>query len=434
MKTIDKIPVSKIQRASNIVKTGIKVGGNYAKYYGKKVIGRDGQEELDKENAKDIYEGLKELKGSVLKVAQMMSMEKNILPTAYIQEFTKAQYSVPPISGPLVRKTFKKYLGKYPEEVFDSFDTTSNKAASIGQVHVATKDGKKLAVKIQYPGVAESISSDLALVKPFALKMFKLEAKDAEKYFKEVESKLVEETQYLKEVEESIEISEKCKVNVENVVFPEYYRDLTSEKIITMSWLEGVHLDEWQKIERSQEERNQVAQALWDFYMYQMHILNKVHADPHPGNFLITEDNKLGALDFGCIKEIEADFYKAYFALTQKAELNDPKKLEEHLTDLEMLLPKDSAKVKELIKGLFSEVLGFLSTPFQSETFDFGNKDFFQNLYKMGQKYADMPEMKKMDHSRGSRHLLYMNRTMFGLFNLLHDIQGVVNTRVPTAS
>ncbi len=433
MKTINKIPVSKIQRASNIVKTGIKVGGNYAKYYSKKVIGKDDHEELDKENAKDIYEGLKELKGSVLKVAQMMSMEKNILPTAYIQEFTKAQYSVPPISGPLVRKTFKKYLGKYPEEVFDSFENTSHKAASIGQVHVATKNGKKLAVKIQYPGVAESISSDLALVKPFALKMFKMDAKDAEKYFKEVESKLIEETQYLKEVEESIDISEKCKANVENVVFPEYYRELTSEKIITMSWLEGIHLDEWQQTERSQEERNKIAQALWDFYMYQMHVLHKVHADPHPGNFLITEDNQLGALDFGCIKEIEPDFYEAYFALTQKAELNDSEKLIEHLTTLEMLLPKDSPKVRELIQGLFSEVLGFLSTPFQSETFDFGDKEFFKNLYRMGSKYAHMPEMKKMDHSRGSRHLLYMNRTMFGLFNLLHDMQGIVKTRVPTS-
>jgi predicted unusual protein kinase regulating ubiquinone biosynthesis (AarF/ABC1/UbiB family) len=95
-------------------------------------------------------------------------MDKSIMPQAYVDKFSLSQFSVPPLSAPLVRKTFKKYLGKYPEEIFDTFTPDSVNAASIGQVHIATKDGKKLAVKIQYPGVADSISSDLALVKPFA--------------------------------------------------------------------------------------------------------------------------------------------------------------------------------------------------------------------------------------------------------------------------
>ncbi len=88
----------------------------------------------------------------------------------------------------------KKYFGKFPEEFFDSFTPDSVNAASIGQVHIAYKDGKKLAVKIQYPGVADSITSDLALVKPIATRMFNLKGKDSEKYFKEVEQKLLAET------------------------------------------------------------------------------------------------------------------------------------------------------------------------------------------------------------------------------------------------
>ena len=175
MKTIDKIPSTKIGRAANVLKTGLKVGRNYVAYYGDKLIDNDkGREELDKRNAKDIYQGLTEMKGSALKVAQMLSMEKNIIPQAYAQEFTQAQYSVPPLSPPLVKKTFKKHLGKYPNELFDYFDLESIRAASMGQVHKATLNGDELAVKIQYPGVAESISSDLALVKPFAIKMFNL--------------------------------------------------------------------------------------------------------------------------------------------------------------------------------------------------------------------------------------------------------------------
>jgi predicted unusual protein kinase regulating ubiquinone biosynthesis (AarF/ABC1/UbiB family) len=144
MKTIDKIPTSKIQRASSLLKTGAKVGVNYIKYYGEKMVSAEdkAKERLNKNNAEDIYDGLKNLKGSALKVAQMMSMDKNILPKAYVEKFSLSQFSVPPLSPPLVVKTFKKYLGKSPNELFDHFDTISINAASIGQVHQAEKNGK----------------------------------------------------------------------------------------------------------------------------------------------------------------------------------------------------------------------------------------------------------------------------------------------------
>ncbi len=172
MKSIDRIPTSKIQRASKIVTTGLKVGVNYAKYYGQKIVHDESEakQQLNSANAEDIYDGLKELKGSALKVAQMLSMEKNILPRAYVEKFSLAQFSVPPLSAPLVKKTFRRYFSSNPDQVFDSFSEQSVNAASIGQVHKATLKGKTLAVKIQYPGVAESISSDLAMVKPIAKK------------------------------------------------------------------------------------------------------------------------------------------------------------------------------------------------------------------------------------------------------------------------
>ncbi len=103
--------------------------------------------QLDEDNASDIYDGLKDLKGSALKVAQMLSMEKNLLPNAYVEKFSLSQFSVPPLSAPLVRKTFKKYLGKYPEDVFDTFEKDSINAASIGQVHKATKRWKGVGRK-----------------------------------------------------------------------------------------------------------------------------------------------------------------------------------------------------------------------------------------------------------------------------------------------
>src|SRR5680860_1703927 len=272
IKKIDKIPTGKIGRTSKMVQTGVKVGGNYVKYYSKLAFNSDlTREELDESNATAIYDGLKSLKGSALKVAQMLSMEKSLLPGAYVEKFSLAQFGVPPLSAPLVRRTFKKYNGLYPEELYDTFATQSVNAASIGQVHQAAKDGKKLAVKIQYPGVADSISSDLAMVKPIAIRMFNLKGKDSEKYFEEVEGKLLEETDYVLEVKQSKGISLAC-AHLPNLKFPEYYEALSNERIITMDWMEGEHLSEFAKKNTNQEKADKIGQALWDFYMYQMHV------------------------------------------------------------------------------------------------------------------------------------------------------------------
>jgi predicted unusual protein kinase regulating ubiquinone biosynthesis (AarF/ABC1/UbiB family) len=426
MKTLDRIPTGKIERAGKLVKTGVKVGGNFMKYYGKKFVNPEhDKEELNKENASDIYDGLKSLKGSALKVAQMLSMEKNLLPSAYVEKFSLAQFSVPPLSAPLVRKTFKRYLNKFPEEVFDSFERNSINAASIGQVHKATKDGKELAVKVQYPGVAESISSDLAIVKPIAVRMFNLQGKDSDKYFREVELKLLEETDYSLELTHSEEITKACNT-IPNLEFPKYYRELSSERILTMDWMHGQHLSEFAKQGFEPELGNKLGQALWDFYMFQLHALRKVHADPHPGNFLVSNSETLIAIDFGCIKEVPDEFYVPYFELAKKENIENDAVFMEKLFELEILNPTDSEKEVQFFKALFKEMLGLFTTPFHDETFDFGNEDFWSKIAALGERYSKDEHIRKMNGNRGSKHFLYINRTFFGLFNLLHDLKANV--------
>tara|TARA_R110002126_G_scaffold8951_1_gene41097 strand:- start:2078 stop:3388 length:1311 start_codon:yes stop_codon:yes gene_type:complete len=423
LKTLDKIPTGKIERASKLVKTGAKIGGNYAKYFGKKIINPDTtKDELNEDNATDIYDGLKSLKGSALKVAQMLSMEKNLLPNAYVEKFSLSQFSVPPLSAPLVRKTFKKYLDKYPEEVFDTFDKDSINAASIGQVHKATKKGKNLAVKIQYPGVAQSISSDLAIVKPIAIRMFNLKGKDSEKYFKEVENKLVEETDYILEVAQSQEITKACKV-IPNIKFPEYYTELSSERIITMDWMTGMHLSEFAKTNFSQATGDKLGQALWDFYMFQIHGLRKVHADPHPGNFLVNDDNELIAIDFGCIKEVPDSFYVPYFELARPEIISDDEKFTAKLYELEILMASDTPEEILFFKSIFHQLLSLFTSPFHNERFDFGDEVFWGKIAALGEQFSSDKQIRKMNGNRGSKHFLYMNRTFFGLYNLLHDLK-----------
>jgi len=122
LKTVDRIPTSKIQRASSLVKTGAKIGVNYLKYYGDKITKTEAEarSKLNENNADDIYDSLSSLKGSTLKVAQMLSMEKGLLPQEYVEKFSLAQFSVPPLSGPLVQKTFRTYFGQNPGDLFVS--------------------------------------------------------------------------------------------------------------------------------------------------------------------------------------------------------------------------------------------------------------------------------------------------------------------------
>ena len=424
METIDQIPITKIQRATKIVKTGAKVGVNYIKYYGNRITQEEeeAKKTLNNANADDIYDGLKNLKGSALKVAQMLSMEKSIMPAAYVEKFSLSQFSVPPLSPALVNKTFRKYFGKSAHEIFDKFDATSVNAASIGQVHQAEKEGKKIAVKIQYPGVAGSISSDLSLIKPIAIRMFNIKGKDSDKYFKEVEEKLIDETNYILEVDQSIEIAKACK-HIPNMKFPEYYKEYSTDRIISMEWMNGLHLTEFAAQNNDPVLANKIGQALWDFYMYQIHVLRKMHADPHPGNFLVSKEQELIALDFGCMKSLPDEFYYPYFTLSEKENINNKILFEKKLYELEILRSDDSKKELDFFKEVFYDLLSLFTQPFHTDYFDFSNKTFFDALSNMAQEFAQKTELRKYNGNRGSKHFIYVNRTFFGLYNLMHTLK-----------
>ncbi|MEQ9299089.1 MAG: AarF/ABC1/UbiB kinase family protein [Cyclobacteriaceae bacterium] len=431
MRELSKIPVSKVERASKFISTGAKVGRNYIKHYGRKIVDKDAtREQLDLDNASDIYGSLSELKGSALKVAQMLAMDKNLMPTAYQDQFALGQYSAPPLSYPLVVKTFQKYFSATPSQMFDTFSKNAINAASIGQVHRATKDGKTYAVKIQYPGVAESITSDLKMVRPFALRLFNLNEVELDHYMEEVEGKLLEETDYALELDRSMSIT-KNTAHIKNLFFPEYYPEYSSERVISMDWLEGQHMKEFLKTDPSQEVRNSIGQALWDFYHHQIHELKEVHADPHPGNFMMREDGTLGIIDFGCVKVIPEDFYDAYFRLISKDLVTNDEQLLPILYDLNFIYDDDSTHEKKIFIDTFKTMTQLLGRPFHFDSFDFSDESFFNEIYTLSERLSKMKEFRNSKHPRGSRHGLYVNRTYFGLYNLLHDLGAEVSTTKP---
>jgi predicted unusual protein kinase regulating ubiquinone biosynthesis (AarF/ABC1/UbiB family) len=423
----NKIPTSKVKRAAKIMGASAKVGGNYVKYYAKKVVNPStSKDSLHKDNAEDIYNSLSELKGSALKVAQMMSMDNQMLPQAYQDKFSMAQYSAPALSFPLISKTFVQQLGKKPHDIFDDFSKDAVNAASIGQVHKAKIKEHIYAVKIQYPGVADAISSDLKLVKPLAGKLLNMKSADMEMYMSEVESKMIEETDYALELNRSTFISEKCSF-ISNLKFPKYYKEYSANRVLTMDWMDGKMFPDFIKTNPSQEVRNQVGQAMWDFFLYQMKELRMVHADPHPGNFIVDHSNNLCVLDFGCVKEIPEDFFNNYFQLLRPDILEQPNLLNEVYVNMDFFRPDDTEKQKEKLKAMFQEIIGLLAKPFHNAVFDFGDNSYFTKIYTMGEGFSKDKEFRKMNNARGSRHAIYVMRTFFGLYSLLNQLKAKVN-------
>lgn len=422
----DKIPSSKVQRAGRFFKTGMKVSGNYLKHYSKKALNQDvTREDLDKKNADDIFNMLTQLKGTALKIAQMLSMDTGILPREYTEKFKDAHYNNQSLSGPLIVNTFRKYSGKTPTELFDSFDPEFAKAASIGQVHTAYKDGQKLAVKIQYPGVADSIQSDINMVKPVFLRAFNLKSEVIDHYLVEIVSKLVEETDYETELENGRRLAEDCK-DLDYIVIPKYHRELSNKRVLVMDFLEGMPLTEFAASDASQEEKNRVGQHLLDFMHFQLHNLKRFHADLHPGNFMVLEDGRLGVLDFGCVKELPVEFYTNYFSMINAALNKNEERLRGCMYKLDFLREGDDEHTDKLFYETVLNTVHMLTEPLQGDEFYFGSEEYFEGLRKYGMEMSARKEFRKANAFRGPKDAIYLHRAFYGLYNMLHELNATV--------
>lgn len=430
MSTQESIRSHRLDRMAALAGAGARVGMNYLKHYGlQAVTGKSDQENLQERNASAVFRTFSELKGGPLKLAQMLSIDQSLLPPAYAKQFALAQYSAPPLSYPLVVRTFRREFGKDPLEIFENFETQASHAASIGQVHRAMRGGRAFAVKVQYPGVAESLRSDLGVVKPIALQILGLKERDVATYFREVEARLLEETDYEQELRSAMKLSAACS-HLKNMRFPEYHPEFSTRRVITMDWLEGEAFDKFADGPAPQDLRNRIGQTLWDFYAHQIHHLRLFHADPHPGNFLIDGDT-LCVLDFGCTKSIDIEFHAKQFAFLDPSLMSNSAKLASAMESMAILLPTDSPTQRAQLMNLCNESLELLARPFRTGSFDFGDPAFIKAIYDLGEKNRKNNTLRGMRGQRGSADTIYLNRTFFGLYSLLSRLRAQIKTPLP---
>lgn len=420
---MDDFPSSKYQRGKIFAKTGLRVGKNYAAHYLKTLTGQKSDKtDVNKRAAEQVFGEFTNLRGTALKLAQTFSIDQGYLPEEFAEVMTRAQYKVPPINRSLVRSIIRRELGRHPEQMFDKFDTRALAAASIGQVHKARlNDGRLVAVKIQYPGVRDTISTDIALAGSLFKKLISNGSR-LDEYIEEVKSTLIKETDYIAEGQ-SINRFHK-RFSSERVVTPEWIPELSTEKVLTMTFIEGVHLPEFLEQHPSKEERDHFGQILWDFFHQQIKDREEIHADTHPGNFIFTPDGKLGVVDFGCVKSFPKEFFINYLRLLPTHLRRDEEEIIKLYKQLDVL--KDDPQKNKTEKAIyeFCKNYGFtFALPYIEDEFNFGDEEY-KRIMAGYTKNAPI-----MSGPRGSKHFIFTTRVHLGLYHFLMKLKATVQTK-----
>jgi predicted unusual protein kinase regulating ubiquinone biosynthesis (AarF/ABC1/UbiB family) len=416
------VPSTPLERGVRIAATGMTIGARYAADHLRRVVtgkrDEQGRSDLHRRNAEQAFAEFAKLRGTALKLAQTLSLDHAILPEEVAEVMSRAQYRVPPISRALVRTILKRELGAEPETVFARFEPDAVAAASIGQVHRAwLHDGTAVAVKVQYPNVRKTIESDMAIAKIFMNRL--MDRKKADDYASEVTERLLEETDYRTEGR-NLRLF-RARFHGDRFTTPDYLPEYSTGTVLTMTWLDGLHLDAFLATEPSQAEKDRLGQLFWDFFHQQIDFGFTVYADAHPGNFLFTPDGRLGILDFGCIKTSPPDFFNAYIRLFDVHMAGDPSGLRPVYAALGMTDGSGSAEDESFFE--FCQAFGnlFLS-PYREDLFDFGRPGFSEEVAR----YAR--EATRFTEPRGSRHFIYVTRLHVGLYRILMQLGARVRT------
>ena len=141
------------------------------------------------------------------------------------------------------------------------------------------------------------------------------------------------------------------------------------------------------------------------------------------------QEGNLIAIDFGCVKKVPLEFYTPYFELAERENINNPEFFAQKMFELEILREDDSDEEKKFFSELFYEMLSLFTTPFNEDVFDFADQEFWDKITELSEKYSKDTELRKMNGNRGSKHFLYINRTFFGLYNLLHDLKATIRVK-----
>ncbi|MGP8215385.1 MAG: ABC1 kinase family protein [Bacteroidia bacterium] len=432
-KNKDDIRVGKLARSQKVATVVAKVGAKkIAQVVKSPFLDKKSKEivltKFNEETSKLIFEALVSLRGSALKMAQMLSLELDLLPEVYQRELAKSCYRVPPLNRALARKMFIAGLGKPPEDFFTDFNYDAFAAASLGQVHNATlPDGQRVAVKLQYPGIKQTLQNDLGLIK--GILSVHPQKQQHMKMLGEIEERLLEETDYLLEAKNTERFKSFLNAFSSRITIPEIYKEYCSPVILTTSLLTGSHPDEWLSKNPSQKLRDKVAQSIFDASTYLFYEVNTLHADPNPGNYLFSEDGKVSILDFGCIKEFSKEFvgkYNHLMRLLTSGKANKEVIIEAYF-GLGTFTKKNGAnEIESFYEKTLIPYNEWVALPYLTDSFDFSKN---QGYIERGRNLlAEFVQFRNKSDGVNT-NFIYHGRAWFGLYRIFEKLGAKVNFR-----
>ena len=312
-------------RIARTAKVGTNLSGVGISYAANTLFGGD---KGDERIAKSLAAALGKSKGPLMKVAQMVSTIPDFLPEEYAEELAQLQQQAPAMGWPFVKRRMRAELGAGWQEKFAEFGKEASHAASLGQVHEATlHDGRKVACKLQYPDMASAVESDVGQLKTLLGLFKRLDGSvDPTEMVGEITDRLREELDYGREAKHMAlyadMLSERSFVKT-----PEPISDLSTDRLLTMTWVEGEKLTAFE--DASQEVRNKIAENLFWTWWGPMMSYAVIHGDPHLGNYQVRDEGHgLNLLDFGCVRIFPptfvagvVDLYRARLAKDLKASM-----------------------------------------------------------------------------------------------------------------
>ena len=405
---------------------GASLTGSYLAYQFQNLIfGVNDAEErkrgFHKRTSKRIRQELEELKGPVMKLGQILSMQGQALPPDVIDELAQLQARAPAMHPTLARAQFKAALGKNPEELFRSFEPEAFAAASLGQVHRATtKAGENVVVKIQYPAIRTAIENDFKLFRS-ATFAGQLSGHFPGSILTEMEAGFLRETDYRQEAK-NIEFFRKNFAPLEFMRLPKVYDEWSGDRVLTMSFVEGQSLGDFMRGKPSRRLRNLIGERLAEMYHFECRCVRALHADPHPGNYLFSEDGTIGLVDFGCVKYFSAEYCRIVQCFMERVW---EKGEGEYARMMRLVFGKGASpsnpKAREMLDASirFFEMIFPSQTPGETEV-NFGDPKVIGKLTEMFGK--------SIQNKITNPEFVFASRAELGLYNLLHRLDAKVDT------
>ena len=414
---LDKDKFSK--RASRYIQLTGQVGGLLTKLGANRFLGVN----IDKDkHALNLKKDLGEIKGPFMKIAQFISMIPDALPIEYSNQLMQLQSHAPSMGELFVKRRMENELGENWKNFFLDFNTSASYAASLGQVHKAKlKNGDLVACKLQYPDMQSAVNVDLNQFR-IILNLFEKynKAIKTKKIFLEIKDRLVEEIDYENEIN-NIKIFKKIFEFNKSVNIPKIYRNCSTKRLITMSWLEGQSLDEMLRYSKNKKNLSErIATNIFNTWYMPFYKFCVIHGDPHFGNYSFKKNGNINLFDFGCVRFFPIKFVKAvlnlYYALEKK---DEDLMVEAYKTWGFKKINKKLIKVLNLWASyIYGPLLEDKKRLIQGEKKKGYGFDIVNNVYK---------ELRKIGGVEPPKEFVFMDRAAIGMGSLFMKLDVKLN-------